>query len=112
MQLPDLMKHLIAIVVTEDMAMEDRRGSAGVLGNGTALLLSCWNWKINMHLCITYLDHRTNKPHYGKKIDMPENGAWKLLMPEMGFAGYTKLSARGAGICKCQNCLNGVSYVA
>ncbi|EER96976.2 hypothetical protein BDA96_02G259900 [Sorghum bicolor] len=35
-----------------------------------------------MHLCTTYLDHRTKKPHYGK-TDMPENAF-----------GYTKLSAR------------------
>jgi hypothetical protein len=48
---------------------------------------------------------------FGQKFNMPENGASKLLMPEMGFAGYTKFTARGAGICKCQKCLNVVSYV-
>jgi hypothetical protein len=41
-----------------------------------------------MHLCTTNLDQRTYKPHYGKLIDMAQNG------------GYTKLSTRGSGICK------------
>jgi hypothetical protein len=31
-----------------------------------------------MHLCTTYLDHRTKKPHYGK-TDMPENGVLETV---------------------------------
>ena len=65
--------------VTEDMAMEGRMGSAGERnGITTQLFLACWNWKINLHLCTTYLDHRTKKPHYGK-TDMPENGVLETV---------------------------------
>jgi hypothetical protein len=60
-------------------------------------------------LCSTYLDRRTRKPHYGKTA-CQKMVSWKRLTPEMGFFGYTKLSARAAEMQMLKNCLSAIAW--